>query len=133
MQSSIQFGYEIFFFTVFNFQGVGLTLLYARQGRMGQVLAESLHYMPISGLWKDEWMLIPRSEHEARDLLENIEIRHKRGSPIFASQFSPKGWHEKIGESTLADAILDWIVHDSYTIVIDGEDSMCKRKGIQNK
>jgi len=36
----------------------------------------------------------------------------------------------KIGEGTLADAILDRIVHDSYTILVDGEESMRKRKGI---
>lgn len=47
------------------------------------------------------------------------------------SQFAPKGWHGKIGEGTLADAILDRIVHDLYTLFINGEDSMRKRKGIQ--
>jgi len=49
---------------------------------------------------------------------------------LFCSQFSPEGWHSKIGESTLADAILDRIVHDSYSIFIDGDDSMRRRKGI---
>ena len=63
-------------------------------------------------------------------LLEIVEARHKRGSTIFSSQFSPAGWHAKIGEDTLADAILDRIIHDSYTIFIDGQDSMRKRKGI---
>jgi len=82
----------------------------------------------------DEWMLVPLTELEARDLLEIVEARHKRASSIFVSQFSPKGWHNRIGsEGTLADAILDRIVHDSYEIVIAGEDSMRRRKGIRSK
>ena len=82
----------------------------------------------------DEWMLVPLSESEARDLLEIVEARHKRASTIFVSQFAPKGWHSRIGsEGTLADAILDRIVHDSYEIFIAGEDSMRRRKGINSK
>jgi DNA replication protein DnaC len=88
-------------------------------------------YKRVSLLILDEWMLLPLRDTEARDLLELIESRHKRVSTIFLSQF-PKGeWHEKIGHDTLADAILDRIVHDSYEIFIDGDDSMRKRKGIQ--
>lgn len=87
-------------------------------------------YKKVSLLILDEWLLVPLSSSEARDLLEIVEARHKRGSTIFSSQFAPAGWHSKIGEDTLADAILDRIVHDSYTIFIDGQDSMRKRKGI---
>jgi len=88
-------------------------------------------YKRISLLILDEWLLMPLSFLEARDLLEIVEARHKRASTIFISQFAPQGWHGKIGEETLADAILDRIVHDSYTIFIDGQDSMRKKKGIK--
>lgn len=88
-------------------------------------------YKKVNLLILDEWLLLPLRETEARDLLEIVEARHKRGSTIFLSQFAPAGWHGKIGEGTLADAILDRIVHDSYEIFIDGDDSMRKRKGIQ--
>lgn len=78
----------------------------------------------------DEWLLYPLKETEARDLLEIAESRYKKASTIFCSQFEIAGWHNKIGEATLADAICDRIIHDSYTIIIEGLDSMRKRKGI---
>jgi DNA replication protein DnaC len=77
----------------------------------------------------DEWLLFPLSEGETRDLLEIVEARHNQGSIIFCSQFDVEGWYLKIGEPTLAEAVCDRIVHNSYTIVISG-DSMRKRNGI---
>ena len=77
----------------------------------------------------DEYLLFPLKESEARDLLEIVEVRHKVASTIFCSQFAVAGWYAKIGEPTLSDAICDRIVHNSYTIKIDG-DSMRKRKSI---
>jgi len=88
-------------------------------------------YKKIALLVVDEWLLTPLSSAEARDLLEIVEARHKRASTIFISQFAPQGWHSRIGEETLADAILDRIVHDSHIIQIEGKDSMRKKKGIK--
>ena len=70
----------------------------------------------------DEWMLVSLSETEARDLLEIIHARHKRASTIFCSQFEPIGWLNKFPEATIADAVLDRIVHNSYTIEIRAAD-----------
>jgi len=81
----------------------------------------------------DEWLLYPLKDTEARDLLEIAEGRYKKASTIFCSQFEVGGWHQKIGDPTLADAICDRIAHDSYTIIIGGVDSMRKRKGLTDE
>ena len=85
-------------------------------------------YKQVKLLILDEWLLFPLKETEARDILEIVEARYKKASTIFYSQFEVGGWYHKIGEPTLADAICDRIVHDSYTIGIGGDDSMRKRK-----
>ena len=58
---------------------------------------------------------------EVKDVLEIILSRHKRAETISCSQFPPAGWYSKIGEGTLADAILERIVPDSYTIEIHSD------------
>lgn len=77
----------------------------------------------------DEWLLYPLKESEARDVLELVEARTKTASTILCSQMDVPGWHENLYDPTLADAICDRIVHDSYVIQIHGE-SMRKHKGI---
>lgn len=78
----------------------------------------------------DEWLLYQLKESEARDLLEIAEARYKMGSIIFCSQFDVPGWRDKIGSPIIADAICDRIVHDSYRIVIECEESMQKVFGV---
>jgi DNA replication protein DnaC len=90
-----------------------------------------ISYKKTSLLILDDWLLTPLKKTESHDLLEIAEGRYRTGSTIFLSQFEIAGWHTRIGESTLSDAILDRIVHDSHVIFIDGEESMRKLKGLK--
>ena len=89
-------------------------------------------YKKYSLLIIDEWLLYPLKESECRDLLEIMESRYKRASTILCSQFDIPGWRDKLADPILADAICDRIVHDSYTIIIGGQESMRKRKGLKD-
>ncbi len=66
------------------------------------------------------------TDRERQDLLEIVEDRHNRQSTIITSQLPVKHWHEIIGNPTLADAILDRLIHNAYTINLKGE-SMRKK------
>lgn len=87
-------------------------------------------YKRVDLLIIDEWLLTTLKSNEARELFEIIESRYQEKSTVYCSQFAPEGWHDKIGEITLADAILDRIVHASYKVFIDGQTSMRERKGL---
>ena len=75
----------------------------------------------------DDWGLAPLSDDNRRDLLELLEDRHDCRATIVTSQLPVEHWHEAIGEPTLADAILDRLVHNAYKIALKG-DSMRKRQ-----
>ena len=74
----------------------------------------------------DDWGLSVLTDQERRDLLEILEDRHNLQSTIITSQLPVKHWHEIIGNPTLADAILDRLVHNAYKINLRGE-SMRKK------
>ena len=61
------------------------------------------------------------SPEQRRDLLEILEDRHGRCSTIVTSQLPVEHWHEIIGDPTLADAILDRLVHNSHRLILKGE------------
>ena len=75
----------------------------------------------------DDWGLAPLQELERHDLLEVIEDRHGEASTVIASQFPVREWHALVGDATLADAILDRLVHRAYRINLKGESQRALR------
>ena len=75
----------------------------------------------------DDFGLAKLSAENRRDLLEIIEDRHAMRSTIVTSQLPVEKWHGVVGDPTLADAILDRLVHSAYQLNLKG-DSMRKRR-----
>ena len=69
----------------------------------------------------DDFGLLPIDNQNRSALMEIIEDRHNKASVIITSQLPVNCWHEVIGEKTIADAILDRIVHDAHRIELKGE------------
>ncbi len=75
----------------------------------------------------DDFGLAPLNAQERRDLLEILDDRSGRRSTVMASQLPPAKWHKVIGEVTIADAIMDRLIHNAHRIELDG-DSMRKQR-----
>ena len=93
---------------------------------IARAAASKLAKMPV--LILDDFGLASITDSERRDLLEVIDDRHETASTIITSQLPVEHWHETIGDPTIADAILDRVVHNAHAIRLTGKDSMRKRK-----
>ena len=74
----------------------------------------------------DDLGIAPLPMEQLRDLLEIIDERYQKRSTLLTSQLPVANWHEALGDPTMADAILDRVVHNAYKIDLKGEDSMRK-------
>jgi len=73
----------------------------------------------------DDWGIAPLSSEQLRDLLEIIDERYHKSSTLITSQLPVANWHEALNDPTMADAILDRLLHNAYKIDLEG-DSMRK-------
>ncbi len=87
-------------------------------GRYGKLM---LSYAKTDLLILDDWGLTPMTDPQRRDLLEILEDRYGKRSTIVTSQLPVPAWHEAIGDPTLADAILDRLVHNAHKIELKGD------------
>lgn len=79
----------------------------------------------------DDWGLQSLNEQQSRDLAEIMEDRYDLRSTIIVSQVPIKSWHELIGNPTIADAILDRLVHNAHKIELQGGSMRKQLKGIE--
>jgi len=93
-------------------------------GRYGKLLSG---FARTDLLVLDDWGLSKLNKEQQRDFLEIVEDRYEVGSTIITSQLKVSHWHEVIDDPTLADAILDRVVHNAYKMDLEG-DSMRKKK-----
>lgn len=90
---------------------------------MGQLLKTDL-------LILDDWGIQPLTGPQRNDLMEVIEDRHDRRSTLIASQLPIDHWHEYIGEATLADAILDRLLHGAHRLTLTGDSMRRERSAV---
>jgi len=76
----------------------------------------------------DDFAMAPLKDAERRDFLEICDDRYQRRSLILTSQMPVAHWHEQIGDPSIADSILDRLIHNAYRIELKGESMRKKRR-----
>lgn len=79
----------------------------------------------------DDWGPEPMTASQRRDILEIVEERYGRGSTLVTSQIPVQQWFDVVGEPTLADAILDRLVHNAHKIELQGDSLRKLRKKVE--
>jgi len=121
----------------------GYTTLYQRVPRLLQEIAVSRldgRYAKLIApiikcevLILDDLLISPLTREEQRELLEIVEERYDRKATIITSQLPVKAWHDAMQDPTLADAILDRLVHNAYKLELKGESMRRKRSMLDQK
>lgn len=109
----------------------GLSVIYKRVPRLleelkiargdGSIVKFRSQLAKVNVLILDDWGMVPIDGMGLHDLLELVDDRVNAGSLIITSQLPVSTWHEYLGEPTIADAILDRIVHNAHKIEVNGE------------
>jgi len=120
---------------------LGFKVLYASVSKLFAMLkmarADGSYVKEIARIEKtnllilDDFGMQPLDSHNRSALIEIIEDRHGKQSTIITSQVPVAQWHDVIGEKTIADAVLDRIVHNAHRIEMMGE-SLRKRQSLMN-
>lgn len=109
----------------------GLSVIYKRVPRLleelkiargdGSIVKFRTQLAKANLLILDDWGMVPVDGMGLHDLLELVDDRVNTGSLIITSQLPVTTWHEYLGEPTVADAILDRILHNAHKILVSGE------------
>jgi len=120
----------------------GYTALYTRATQLfrdlalaradGSLRSRFARLAKVDALVVDDWAMAPLNDLERRDFLEICEDRYQIRSLVLTSQLPVAQWHAQIGDPTLADSILDRLVHNAHRIEMQGESMRKKRGGKEN-
>ena len=118
----------------------GLSVRYWRLPRLFETVriahGDGSYARLLSGLAKtdllilDDWGLQKPAHQERHDLLEVLEDRYGKRATLVTSQLPVKNWHTYLGDPTVADAILDRLVHNAHKIQLTGDSMRKKTKAI---
>ena len=121
----------------------GYTALYTRASQLfrdlalaradGSLRSRFTRMAKVDVLVVDDWAMAPLGDLERRDFLEICEDRYQIRSLVLTSQLPLAQWHAQIGDPTLADSILDRLVHNAHRIEMQGESMRKKRGGKENE
>ena len=121
----------------------GMTATYRRMPRLlnelllaradGSYIKLLARFAKTDVLVVDDWGIAPLSDQERRDMLEVFEDRHGTRSTVIATQLPIDAWHGYIGEPTIADAIMDRLVHNAHRIQLKGASLRKKRTNLTNE